>query len=133
MALGFIIFGWPKRTKEFGAAFYYQCPACEKDAFHGYIRARRWITIYFIPLIPLGGAEFYAMCGNCGFTEEIESKEDAKLFKEASKLTGEYSEGARSDEDYWPRMEEMMRESDFLMLTEEVEEIEEPQTPRGIE
>ncbi|MUV59794.1 zinc-ribbon domain-containing protein [Halobacterium sp. CBA1126] len=60
--VGFIIFGWPKRTKEFGPSFYYTCQGCKSSNYHHYTRARRWLTIWFIPILPLGTADYYATC-----------------------------------------------------------------------
>ena len=50
------------RTRDRGN-FY--CPTCSMT--QGYVlRARRpWLTIYFIPTVPVGGAELFVRCENC--------------------------------------------------------------------
>lgn len=116
MVVGFIIFGWPKRTKEFGPALYYQCPACEKPAHHHYTRARRWFSLFFLPFLPLWTADFYATCNNCGFTEEIESKEDAKRYKQAVGLTEEYLNNTLPVTEYYPQIEDLMRDVEMIEI-----------------
>ncbi len=50
------------RTRERGDFF---CPSC--DANQSYrLRARRpWLTLYFIPTVPVGGAELFVECDQC--------------------------------------------------------------------
>ena len=50
------------RTRERGN-FY--CPTCAVDQPYR-LRARRpWLTLYFIPVVPVGGAELFIQCEQC--------------------------------------------------------------------
>lgn len=53
------------RTRDRGN-FY--CPACGVPQSYR-LRARRpWLTLYFIPTVPIGGAEFFVQCDQCRAT-----------------------------------------------------------------
>ena len=43
----------------------FHCPACEASQTYR-LRARRpWLTLYFIPTVPIGGAELFVQCDRC--------------------------------------------------------------------
>lgn len=43
----------------------FQCPNCEsKEAFR-YKSSRPFLTLYFIPVLPIGGIEEFVQCGRC--------------------------------------------------------------------
>ncbi len=42
------------------------CPACGKDTFHALRRQRQWLTVFFVPVLPLGRAQGLRRCNLCG-------------------------------------------------------------------
>ena len=62
--IGFIIFGTRgiNSTRDSGT-FY--CPSCRADRQYRHRVARRFFTLYFIPLIPLDKLGEYVECGTC--------------------------------------------------------------------
>lgn len=48
-----------------GAGEYQQCPRCGQYALFRPRRARTWLHIFWIPVIPLGGVTPLRECGNC--------------------------------------------------------------------
>jgi phage terminase large subunit GpA-like protein len=48
-----------------GAGGYQQCPRCGQYAQFRLRRARTWLHLFWIPLIPLGSATPILECGNC--------------------------------------------------------------------
>ncbi len=51
-----------RSTKAKGDFF---CPSCNSDQHYDHKRVRRFFTLYFIPLIPLGELGDYVECGRC--------------------------------------------------------------------
>jgi hypothetical protein len=48
-----------------GAGGYQQCPRCGQYAQFWPRSARTWLHLFWVPLIPLGGATSILECGNC--------------------------------------------------------------------
>lgn len=46
----------------------FNCPQCERSVPYRHRKVRKFFTLYFIPLIPLGGAGEYVECGSCNGT-----------------------------------------------------------------
>jgi hypothetical protein len=59
-----IIWGWRTwaRAIDHGTFF---CPHCGADRSYAHKRARRWFTLFFIPLIPLAVIGEYIQCDTC--------------------------------------------------------------------
>jgi len=57
---------WPK-TLESGQFF---CPACESVQSHRRRVSRPFLTVYFVPLVPIGGLQEYVECRKCRTTFE---------------------------------------------------------------
>lgn len=49
------------------------CPVCQCDSACDHKRVRRFFTLYFIPIIPLGTAAEYVECKKCGKAFEPEA------------------------------------------------------------
>lgn len=77
-----IIFGWPVRSKDIGPAFYVECPNCRNGVMFWLVKQRRWLSIYFIPLLPLSFKHHYLLCEICELSVEIKN-EDVMLAKKA--------------------------------------------------
>ncbi len=60
-----IIFGTTGKEKRVGSGRFF-CPQCRQDAAYAHVRASRYFTLYFIPLIPMGKLGEYVECAECG-------------------------------------------------------------------
>ena len=56
-------------VKESGQFF---CPSCNANVPYDHKRIRRFFTLYFIPLIPLGTLQEWIECKQCGGSFETE-------------------------------------------------------------
>ena len=51
-----------KRTRERGE-FY--CPTCTAQQSYRRRSSRPFLTLYFIPVVPIGGLEWFVQCDHC--------------------------------------------------------------------
>jgi hypothetical protein len=70
-----LIFGYRTRLAIL-ATISYVCETCGVQAAHRVTRRRRWFTLFFIPVIPLGSGTFTDTCVNCGRGRQL-TKEQA--------------------------------------------------------
>jgi hypothetical protein len=70
--LGLIIFGRRTMTKTNHSGSF-RCPGCGPDQTYVHKEVKRWFTLYFIPIIPLGTVGAYIQCTRCHgqFTEDV--------------------------------------------------------------
>ena len=62
----FIIWGSTGRTKTVGGGTFY-CPQCDDvDMVYVEKTVRTWFTLYWIPVIPMGGPKPFVECEECG-------------------------------------------------------------------
>src|SRR5438105_2443720 len=71
-----IIWGSRGLTSTLDSGQFY-CPGCDDRRDYHLRQVREFFTLYFIPLIPMGGARRYVECATCGGTykEEVLSME----------------------------------------------------------
>jgi len=62
-----IIWGWRSRMKTLSEGMFFS-PAAGRDVPYKLIEARRWFTLFFIPLIPLKVLGTYVECSQTGST-----------------------------------------------------------------
>ena len=62
----FFLFGMRTKSKGVGQAER-SCPKCARATMHVLIEAKRWFTLFFIPVIPLG-TSYVNRCGVCGLS-----------------------------------------------------------------
>ena len=60
------LFGLRTRAKSLGQVER-SCSKCARPTVHNAVESRRWFTLFFIPVIPLGGNQV-VWCGVCGLT-----------------------------------------------------------------
>lgn len=60
----FIIWGW-RAVKAVVASGLFFCPRCRSDGAYHHVHARRWFTLFFLPLIPLNDLGSYVECQRC--------------------------------------------------------------------
>jgi hypothetical protein len=59
-----IIFGWRTCESTTGSGTF-QCPHCRTLQFYRHVTYRRWFTLYFLPVIPLGRVGEQLECQGC--------------------------------------------------------------------
>nr|HEX4313201.1 zinc ribbon domain-containing protein [Kofleriaceae bacterium] len=65
--LGLIIFG--RRTMQHTAGHgAFDCPRCGPGRQYVHKKVKRWFTLYFIPVIPLGTVGEFVECSSCAAT-----------------------------------------------------------------
>lgn len=100
MSLLFVIFGWPTKTKEYGATYPTPCPHCSNDNYFHLLKSRKWFTLYFIPLLPLGRASYDLVCPTCNASINLNSRAEIQQAKELNTATADYHEEKLSTENY---------------------------------
>ncbi len=63
----FVVFGWRSRAHKIGSGTFF-CPREGGDRAYEHKEARRWFTLFFIPLIPLDRQGDYVECTSCKST-----------------------------------------------------------------
>lgn len=86
-----IIFGTRTTNPTAGQGFF-NCPRCGPQKPYTHKKAKRWFTLYFIPVIPLGTAGEYVECNACAGTFDMEAlhydpaAEQAEMFDRLRRL-----------------------------------------------
>jgi hypothetical protein len=65
-----IIFGTRGKKTKVGEGEFY-CPKCQTRRTYHHMKAKRYFTLYFIPLIPMGNLGEYIECQTCHTPFEI--------------------------------------------------------------
>jgi hypothetical protein len=63
----FFIAGLTSRIKALASGQFF-CPTEQSTRHYQHLQERRWFTLFFIPLIPLGGQREWVQCEGCGTT-----------------------------------------------------------------
>jgi len=64
----FFLFGLRTKAKALGQ-LERPCVKCTRPTMHAAVEAKRWFTLFFIPVIPLGGS-YAVRCGVCGLSNK---------------------------------------------------------------
>jgi hypothetical protein len=72
-----ILWGFRRRLARLGVVFAL-CSACHTPAAQPVIRVRRWFTLFFIPIIPLG-TKYHTTCTMCGKSFRITGEAATQL------------------------------------------------------
>ena len=67
-----VLFGFRRRSSRL-ATIFAMCGYCRTPSAHALTRRRRYFTLFFVPIIPMG-AKHFTSCTMCGTTSRI-SKE----------------------------------------------------------
>ena len=62
----FFLFGLRHKAKALGQ-IERPCSKCGRPTMHALVEVKRWFTLFFIPVIPLGGSHA-VRCNLCGLT-----------------------------------------------------------------
>jgi transcription elongation factor Elf1 len=66
-----IIFGTKAKTTTIGTGQFY-CPKCGEERQYTHKKAKKYFSLYFIPIIPMGDMGEYVECQTCGITYKPE-------------------------------------------------------------
>lgn len=87
-----IIFG-TRTTNPTAGQGQFNCPRCGPQKSYTHKKQKRWFTLYFIPVIPLGTAGEYVECDACAGTFDMEAlhhdpaAERAEMFDRLRRLS----------------------------------------------
>ncbi len=73
----FILFGFRRRSARLGAVFA-MCQFCHTPAAQQVVRTRRYFTLFFVPVIPLGSS-YATTCTMCGRSSRITAEAAQQL------------------------------------------------------
>jgi hypothetical protein len=91
-----IIFGWRVRFKTVAQGVFF-CPSCGGDRHYSLQQARRWFTLFFIPVIPLGHVgDQFVHCDTCR-----QDYQPAILHKPTTATLSEHLVGATREAIVW--------------------------------
>jgi hypothetical protein len=121
--IAFIIVGWPRRTKSYGPTYPRFCDYCNNNVYFELIKTRRWITIFWIPIIPISRANYYLVCEVCQSYGELESDDDVRHFKSLVDITEQYQMGNLSDIEYEEKIRDIEEEVWEFEYEEDVQEL----------
>lgn len=110
MSLLFIIFGWPRRTKDIGPAFYVECPNCHNGSMYWLVKVRKWLTLYFLPVLPLSYRHHYLVCKVYGASVEAEG-DDIGLAREAADEVSRLEDGELTEDECMDRLRDLAAET----------------------
>jgi transcription elongation factor Elf1 len=74
-----IVMGLRSRGKVLGQRML-NCPNCHRDAMTSAATSRRWFTLFFVPVFPIGDKKTIAQCGLCGFRYQVDNAQAEKLY-----------------------------------------------------
>lgn len=73
-----IVYGYRTKNKVLGQ-LQYGCQKCQRNAFHGVVRSTRWVTLFWIPVIPFNKYTT-TRCQLCGYQEKVDNKRADEMF-----------------------------------------------------
>lgn len=103
--VGLILFGWPKRSKVVGAATPGYCDHCQNQTIWHLTKLRRWITVFFIPVLPISPKEYWLVCDICDGGVELQEGEVGKA-KAMVENTQRFHQRELSQEAYFDAVDE---------------------------
>ena len=59
------------------------CTKCARSTVQTAVQTRRWLTLFFVQVIPLGGPTRAVRCNVCGLTLKTAGELDAQLAQKA--------------------------------------------------
>lgn len=75
----FFLFGMRTKSKGVGQVER-PCSKCARPTVHVNIESKRWFTLFFIPVIPLG-TSYLNRCGVCGLSTKGSAPQPQDAFK----------------------------------------------------
>ncbi len=98
-----LLFGFRNKMHDHGATIAATCPRCHNSVVLHDVRFRRWFTLFFIPVLPLGRARRMLMCPICRWGRDVSKDADA-LTNEMADITRQWQAGGMNDAAYGQRV-----------------------------
>lgn len=73
----FFLFG-TRRNAKMLAQVDRPCAKCGRSTMHAIVQTKRWFTLFFIPVIPLG-SNFAMRCNLCGLVQQASPELQAQI------------------------------------------------------
>jgi hypothetical protein len=94
-----IIFGYRAgKRRDFGEALPIRCPQCNTASFYRYVSVTSWLTLFFIPLIPLNRRD-YLVCPICSRAIGVR-RDQREVGARIVELTARFRAGSIAGADY---------------------------------
>lgn len=93
---------WGPREKDYGVAHPIVCERCRTETGAHFVKRRRWIRPFMIPMVPYTRAHHYAVCEACGYDWEISDRE---AYQEMVRISKAYADGDVTKSEYLRRIE----------------------------
>jgi hypothetical protein len=81
-----ILFGFRRKSSRL-ATIFVMCAHCRTPAAHAVARTRRFFTLFFVPIIPLG-TKYFTTCTMCGYVTQITKEGADQYLASATRPTG---------------------------------------------
>lgn len=92
----------------------FRCPSCDSNQHFRLRSSRPFLTLYFVPVLPIGGVHEYVQCRNC--KDSFEQSVLAGTMLPENAIVGEES---KSNSDESPEFEEDLLKALALMMVED--------------
>jgi hypothetical protein len=100
-----IIFGWGRRTfHHAGPVLYQRCPHCSNSGWFHLVVVRRWLTLFFMPVIPYE-RQHMLICPVCNRGVHLAGAELQRA-RSLNQLAVQYTSQAISGDEYMRRLRE---------------------------
>jgi hypothetical protein len=101
-----IIFGWGRVTnKNFGPTMATNCPNCHNDVWLQLHKYSKWLTLFFIPVLPYS-SEHLLLCDVCSQGVKLKEKQIQRA-KQMNELTQGLFDETISKDEYWSRVDKI--------------------------
>lgn len=99
-----LLFGFRNKMHDHGATIAATCPRCHNSVVLHDVRNRRWFTLFFIPVLPLGRARRLLTCPICRWGRDVPKDAEA-LTNEMADITRQWQAGGMNDDAYGQRVD----------------------------
>jgi hypothetical protein len=99
-----LIFGMRNRAHQHGPCVAATCPRCHNEVVLAYLVVTRWFTLFFVPLVPIGGRRRLLICPICSWQREV-PKSSEHLAVEMIDITKQWQAHQLGDGEYAKRVE----------------------------
>jgi hypothetical protein len=107
----FIIFGWNHCTNnDYGPTILTRCPRCNNESHWYLLHRRKWLTLFFIPVLPYQ-SKHLLLCKVCSSGIELRGEQIERALR-LNQLTRSFLDKKISERDY-------ARQTSHIKLLEE--------------
>jgi len=103
--LNFIIVGWPTKVKHIGVATPAYCEHCQNNTVYHLIKTRQWLTIFWLPILPISTSSYYLECEICNANLGLEESSTIQSAKDMVEYAESYDNGELTKAEFSNRIE----------------------------